>query len=272
MEKKLIFLIFGTTKLIIGDGIDQLVRSQNKCNWIQGLKAGTEYHKKTEKKCLRQKKNLVDFVNLFAEKLNLSWELIPTQELSGGKIIISSKPYGINLHEKEYNRCKENGNIAYDYMFVVPPSLVKREKKLNKYNEEQEFKSFKLTKEFEEIGINIWDGANTELRCDYSIDPNQHRLLQYESCRGLEAWTIVCLELDEFVRYKSETFEDFETGTLALQSIEEKKNEFIFLWSLIPLTRAIDTIIITISNKNSYLYQKLKEITKELPDIVEWIE
>lgn len=262
-EKKLIYFIFGKEKVIIADGIDQLIRSQRKCNWIQGLKKDIDFRKTTEKKGLRQKCDLIGFVIQIAEKLNVYWDLEPKEDLYGGKIIIKIGEYSKDLHNREFKICKDNGNSAYEMMFLVPPSLV------NRVNNQR---SFLQTKEFCEMGIKIWDGTNTDLRTEYSVDLQSHRLLQYESCRGLEGWTVVCLELDQFMRYKSETYEDVETGELAYETFEEKREKFVNLWTLIPLTRAIDTLIITIKNPNSKIAKILNEIYMKNPDNIEWIE
>jgi hypothetical protein len=101
---------------------------------------------------------------------------------------------------------------------------------------------------------------------------NQHRLLQYESCRGLEAWTTVCLELDQFIKYKYETYVEQETGELVLESFSEKRDKFIYLWSLIPLTRAIDTLVITIKDKQSKVCEALRKVYNENQDFIEWID
>ncbi len=131
---------------------------------------------------------------------------------------------------------------------------------------------FSLTEEFKNMGISIWDLTNTDLRSQYAVELNQHRLLQYESCRGLEGWTVVCLEFDEFIRYKMETFVEQDTNELALESIEEKKRKFVYLWSLIPLTRAIDTLIITIKDKNSDACKFLRNTYEKYPDFIQWID
>ncbi len=122
-------------------------------------------------------------------------------------------------------------------MFLVPPALVTKEVGTDNYGNKVEKKQFSLTQDFKDMGIKIWDLTNTELRSQYVVDLDQHRLLQYESCRGLEGWTVVCLELDEFIRYKIETFKEEPTNELALESFGEKRNKFVYLWSLIPLTR-----------------------------------
>lgn len=272
IEKSIIFRMFGKEKVIIADGVDQLIRTQQKCNWVKGLKPDIDFKKTNEKKGLRQEVNLVSFVNAYAKQLGVVWELEPKQELIGGKIIISTKGYSKELHQREVQRCKEKGNSEYEMMFLVPPKLVTVSKGTNDWGQPTEVRSFKLKSEFEQMGIKIWDSTSKDLRTQYVVDLNQHRLLQYESCRGLEGWTVVCLELDEFIKYKMETFLDQASGELALESFGEKRDKFVHLWSLIPLTRAIDTLIITVNNKDSRVGKALRAIYEDNPDYVQWIE
>lgn len=272
LEKEIIFKIFGKQNTIVADGIDQLVRSQTKCNWTKALKQEIDFRKTNEKKGYRQKTNLVTFVNSVAEKLNIHWELQPREEFIGGKVTILNQEYSQKFHLREYDSCKKNGNSAYEMMFLVPPSLVTKATEIDYFGKEIPIRCFSKLEEFKESGISIWDGTNTNLRTQYVVDLNQHKLFQYESCRGLEGWTVICLEFDEFIRYKMETFEDISTGELALESFEEKRDRFVYLWGLIPLTRAIDTLIITIKNKNSEIAKILRSAYEENPDFVEWID
>ena len=271
-EKKIIFFIFGKERIIIADGVDQLVRSQRKCNWKQGLKKDIEFRQTSEKKGLRQKVDLIKFVIDVAQKQNVYWDLEPKEDLYGGKIIIKIGDYSKELHDREFSICKENGNSAYEMLFLVPPNLVTRTKTIDEYGKLKELRAFSKTDDFNSKGIKIWDGTSTDLRTSYVVNLDEHRLLQYESCRGLEGWVVICLELDEFMRYKFETFEEFDTGELTLESFDEKRNKFINLWSLIPLTRAIDTLIITIKNKDSKIAKVLREIYLKNTDNIEWIE
>jgi hypothetical protein len=78
--------------------------------------------------------------------------------------------------------------------------------------------------------------------------------------------------LDEFIKYKMETFTEMTTEELALESFEEKRDKFVYLWSLIPLTRAIDTLVITIKNKDSKVGKALRKVYEQNPDFVQWIE
>ena len=270
MEKELIYFIFGKEKVIVADGLDQLVRSQKKCDWTQGGKSRIDFFRAPGKKGLRQKCNLIHFVNQVAEKLDVTWGVEPETKLYGGKIIVKIGDYTRDLHDRELKICKDNKNSAFDMMFLVPPGLVTK-KKERKYGKDKTIRSFCMIKEYEEKGIKIWDGTNTDLRTEYPVSLEEHRLFQYESCRGLEGWTVVCLELDEFMDYKFKTFKEVDTGRLLLEAFEEKRNKFVSLWTLIPLTRAIDTLIITIKDSKSKIAKVLKDIAQNNPDNIEWI-
>lgn len=269
MEKKLVFKIFGKEKVVIADGVDQLIRGQKKCNWTHLLRQD-DFQKTNERRGLRQKVNLVNFVNELAKKLNINWALEPKEELIGGSIIIRTKPYDNNSHKKIFESCIANGNSAYEMMFLVPPSLVKKEIGTDKYGNEVITKEFALINDFRNQGIILWDGTNSDLRSEYVVNLNEHRVLQYESCRGLEGWSVICLDFDDFIKYKMETFKEENTGELALETLEEKRNRFVYLWALIPMTRAIDTLVITLRDKNSLIAKILKQIHEENPDYITW--
>ena len=272
IEKKLIYKIFGRERVVVADGVDQLIRSQNKCNWRKGLRRDVDFRQTNEKRCLRQKVNLVSFVNNFSDKLDIIWNLEPKKELIGGKVIISTKPYSQVLHKKLFNQCLDEGNSAYEMLFLVPPSLVDRQDDVDEYGNTKKVRKFKKTEEFNQMEINIWDGTRTDLRTRYAINLNEHRLLQYESCRGLEGWIVVNLDFDSFIEYKMKTFiEEENSYELALESFEEKKRKFVYLWALIPLTRAIDTLVITLRDSDSFIAKVLHDVYEENPDYIEWI-
>ena len=75
------------------------------------------------------------------------------------------------------------------------------------------------------------------------------------------------------MKYKFKTYkEEINQEELALESFEEKRERFVNLWTLIPLTRAMDTLIITIKDKNTQIAKILREIYLKNPDNIEWIE
>ncbi len=55
------------------------------------------------------------------------------------------------------------------------------------------------------------------------------------------------------------------------KSPEERRKEFAARWLLIPLTRAIDTLVLHIEDPNSHISRILKEIHGNNPEYIEWI-
>ena len=64
---------------------------------------------------------------------------------------------------------------------------------------------------------------------------------------------------------------DLEQTFDFIQDKEDKKFKHSHLWSLIPLTRPIDTLIITLKDSEADYVKKLKTIVNEYRDFVCWI-
>lgn len=182
--------------------------------------------------------------------------------MPGGKVIITTDDKLFDVHNQEMQRLSGAGNIAYDMLYLVPHALVKRS-----YGDS----SFSLKTKFEQNGIHIWDGTASNNRESFSIDAEEVRLLQYDSARGLEGWTVVCMDFDVFLEEKSAEYQDETVDALMLESPKERKKKHLYNWAMIPLTRAIDTIIITIKSPTSETARLLKEISEEHPDFVSWL-
>jgi hypothetical protein len=265
-ERDILYKIYNPQNMIIAVGKDQLIRRNTSCNWDTDLIKKDMIHPIYEKINMRQKSNITKFVIAFAERLDIDWNIDLNEKFSGGKIIVLEKPYNQQLHIDKFKQCKDKGNTAYDYMFLIPPSLAKKPDNIQ---------YFSLTEDFKKMGIDIWDGTNREIRHSnkeiksqqplYSTKSEQHRVYQYDSCRGLEGWTVVCLNYDDFIRYKFTSFTDTgnESYSLFPDTEEEKTQQFAHTWALIPLTRAIDTLIITINNKNSVYSRYLYELSQQ---------
>lgn len=257
-EKAILFKIYGVKHIIVADGIDQFIRSNHKQVWGRSIQEVSVEEQKTG---LRQKENIAKFVNAYAEEMGLSWNVKPNGSLRGGEIIIR-KNYDTNLHRKLSDYCHSNYSNCenYDMLFLVPHQMVEHEGTKN---------HFKSLAKWKENGIHIFDGTNATLREQYSANVNDCRLYQYESCRGLEGWITICLNFDQLIENKiKEAKEQSTNDTLALESPEESQREYAYLWSLMPLTRAIDTLVITIKDTDSDFAKKLIRVALRYPDFV----
>lgn len=262
VEKQILFKIFGSEKIVVADGVDQFIRGSRKQNWIRGLQQN-QFHKRTETRGMRQKYNLVNFVNCFAKVSGLNWEVTPDSKLHGGRILITTKPYNFDLHKQILNDCIADNNTPYDMLLLTPPQLVDR----SSTNQIR----FRYFDEYLRQGIKVYDGTNNTNRSQYPTNLELCRLFQYDSCRGLEGWTAVCLNFDQLFQYKLESYVDIPNDELALETTQERANRYVTLWALMPLTRAIDTLVITLSDSNSEIGKRLKEISDHMPDIVSFI-
>lgn len=228
-ERDLLLRLFPQNKVIVADGIDQFVRSNNRISWGE--------LKDIRKVSLRQKSNIVAFVNAYSNKLNLGWEVKPNPMFPGGKVNIY-RSYNSKLHASYLKEAKENYCDEYDFLFLVPPSL---------YDSSN---GFVLRQKYEERGIHIFDGTiKTNRDRGYpQTGLSLCRVYNYASCRGLEGWITVCLRFDEMVEKMSQLIPDNDHRLQAL------------MWSLIPLTRAVDSLIITISDPDSHIGKLLKDL------------
>ena len=259
-ERDILFKIFQSDFFVIADGVDQLIRENTHADWLSEV----NYHKPivSEKKSLRQKANLCRFCSSFAQESGLHWDVTPQEDLSGGKVLMIDGQYTQDLHTQLLKKCTDSGNGNYEFLFLVPPSLVSKAPK----------RKFAWYDEWESRGISLWDGTSADIRSEFPTDPQQHRILQYDSCRGLEGWIVVCLELDSFFEYKKETFTPDLENEVALYSIDELKLKFAYQWLMMPFTRAIDTLVISFKNPDSDIARMLRKIGKERSDFVELVE
>ena len=244
--------IYNYNQLIVADGEDQYIRG-HKANWVQ-FGQNKQFMPKKLKKCLRMKKNLTLFVNSLANKLGIyNWDLSPNESILGGNVII----FEGDLYNKEglileyIKKAKEVGNYPLDLLICVPPNF----SKLQKY--------------FLKNQIKFWDGTDDMLRSEPCFDREAIRIVQYDSCRGLEGWTTFNFELDTFWDYKfnleKNNFKDFEN----FQTPEEQAYEMTAKWILIPLTRSMDTIVINLTEKDSQIKTFLKQLKDEY-DFIHW--
>lgn len=263
-ERDVVLKLFDKGHIIIADGGNQFVRRSKVCDWS----VVRERNNIPLKICLRQKENLISFLNVYTDKSEVNANrIIGSGKLFGGKVIITSDDHIIDIHKQEMEALKKNGNIAYDMLYLVPHELVDKEDTCSK-------PGFILKDKFEAEGISIWDGTLWEIRNSYSISNDEIRVLQYDSARGLEGWAVVCLDFDVFLEEKLEEYKEYpeeEEGSLLLESPEDRKRKYLYNWAMIPLTRAIDTLVITLKDPDSEVGELLREIAGECEDYVSMV-
>ncbi len=259
-EQQIIVRIFGCERLIVADGGQQFVRNVPICDWT------TIADRKSVrlKQNLRQKSNLVKFINNYLTAIDREETRISDSgKLPGGKVLVCmDKSQEFPLFKQELEALKRAGNIPYDMLFLVPSSCVAKQPR-----------HFLYKKCYEEQGIFLWDGTNEETRRSFSPLGDEVRVLQYDSARGLEAWTVVCIAFDEFIEEKKASFKyQGQRNSLHLESELDVFLKHIINWMMIPLTRAIDTIVITLVNPHSETSKQIRKLAENDPDFITLIE
>ena len=184
--------------------------------------------------------------------MGVYWDVDPNEDFPGGKVLVYNT-YEPDIHNAILSDAKKHGCVEYDMMLLAPKSLSTTGK-------------FDLLDIYDAKGIHLYDGIDKQKR-DLIYGPDnakdkESRIYTYESCRGLEAWATVCLRFDEL--FSKEHAHDYHEIDYKMA-----RNYMLTLWTLIPLTRAIDTLVLVV-NRDSEISDILKELSLEHPDFINY--
>lgn len=266
-ERDLIYWFYGHSHVVLSDGVDQLTRQARATDWTSVVPPERRQIV-TLRKTLRLKRNLCEFVQLLGKELNLGDLAIePVLEQTGGLVTVLVGDY---LAEREFHEksvvalTQGDGNKRLDMLYCVSDSQIVIEPNGRRHS--------RAASTFTQWGEKVWDGVDAAARKSFPVSVDQLRIVQYESCRGLEAWTTVCLGADRF--YERKLHEGRAVAAQEAQVLidpEERAREYAARWLLIPFTRAIDWLIIEIESRESELGKILTRVTESLPEPTEWI-
>lgn len=264
-ERDLIYSLYDYRKVVIADGVDQFVRGVTRIDWREGISTH-DSQIIALRKSLRLKSALCQTVGHFAQQIELSnWNLEPVPESHGGKVVVVvGNALSETFHRRLIATSNSDGNKPIDVLLCVPPTWV---------THAGEGRESRVAKAYRSWGHEVWDAVDPKLRGEYPTSLEQFRIVQYESCRGLEGWVVVCFALDEFFNYKKSNAEisDEEKSHMFYEE-SQASLEYAKKWLMIPLTRAIDTLVLHVTNKESYVGTVLQELRAKYPDDVAWYE
>ncbi|MEJ6791072.1 hypothetical protein BrevBR_16130 [Brevundimonas sp. BR2-1] len=258
-ELELIKALYSPERLCLADGVDQLVRGGS-ADWERGVPEASRVTIPL-KRCLRMKANLAVFANTLADRAGVNWKVEPNREAGGGRVIITTGPLSArkNLIGTVLADAASAGNAPVDCLAVVPPGDVTRTA------DDRESRSALLLRDW---GYEVWDGSSEVARRDFPRSADSLRVVQYASCRGLEGWT-VCLEgLDQFwLASQNGTGGPAGSGSRNPQPGEAAAAAWRQV--LIPLSRAIDTLVIHLADPESEASATILGAARQHPDFVE---
>lgn len=264
-ERDLIYSLYDYKKVVIADGVDQFVRGVTHIDWREGISTANSQIVAL-RKSLRLKSTLCQTVGHFAEAIELqNWNLEPVPESHGGKVIVViGNALSEEFHRRLIATSNHDGNKPIDMLLCVPPTWVKNV---------DDGRESVVARAYLEWGYEVWDAVDPRLRGEHATSLEQFRIVQYESCRGLEGWVVVCFALDEFFDYKKENAEISDESKLDVFYEEsDAALEYAKKWLMIPLTRAIDTLVLHVSDKDSYVGTVLQNLHAQYADDIIWLE
>ena len=156
----------------------------------------------------------------------------------------------------------KNQNIDnIDWLYLVPPNAI-----LN-----ANLKTTTVSKYLRENGYKVIDLVDQKNRKEMQPEPEMFRVIQYESCRGLDGWITVLYEFDKFLEHKLELsfnvdlskFYDFEQLDIAAK-------QFAWNWASMVFSRAMDTIVINIKNPDYGIGRLMVDHCRQNKDIVQF--
>ena len=99
----------------------QFVSNVDVCDWS----VVRERNNIKLKYCLRQKENIIQFLNIYSQRLEMNGaKILSRNNMPGGKVIITTNDKIYDIHQDEMSRLFVVGNIAYDMLYLVLHLLV----------------------------------------------------------------------------------------------------------------------------------------------------
>ena len=263
-EIEILRAVYTPQRIAVADGVDQYVRN-SVADWSTGI--SREYiqpHRLT--RCLRMKANLALFVIDYANALGLrGWDLEPNPDANGGRVLIVEGDLArqTTIYDEVCADAAKLGNYPIDLLACVPPSLV---------NHEVAEVSSLPARVLVAADRKVWDATSMDVREHFPTDRDALRIVQYDSCRGLEGWTVINYAYDELWEYKYKQWLSTQRKQNDLfDTPEDQAKVYASRWSMIPITRAIDTLVINVSTESGPIKAALEKIQTQRSDFVSWI-
>ena len=258
-ERDLLLAAYGARRIAIADGLAQLVRRQTPCDWLMAAN-GTPVTSRALTDSMRMQANVARFVNAFAQAAGFAdWRVNPRDDMPGGRIVIA---VGAEAQDEALVRAlhatsKANRAEPGDCLICVPHTNVRKDAAGKR--------SATFSASVCAAGGTVWDATDDATRSTAPGSSAEWRVLQYDSCRGLEGWITVLLDFDDLYAHKMR-YPNFGPSESNRDPAAAARR-----WLLIPLTRAVHMLVITVRDPQSPVHALLREAAAGLPEgLVEW--
>lgn len=290
-EREIFHEMFNPKNVVVSNGgKEQLIRYSNTCDWSVFRNKKIQTKKiASGNKSFRIKQNVLDFCNFISEKYKIDLNLKSFSEEDAGQVyfdfrgientsLVSS--FSTLLEKGKVNGCSHlesllvmdinksyssNGNKHFapnlELDTVINEFNVIEEKAITKRNMFPYLEDLRTLSEY-------WLGAVDDKNKLSFPSPNEVRIINYESCRGLEGWSVMCLNIDQFFESQANS-SDAEKYLLSEDMYltkEQRAAMYAITWVLMASTRAIDTLYLQMSQTNNEFSKLCKEYTILYPE------
>lgn len=272
-HRDLIYDVFGPERVIVADGVDQFV-NQDRCDWDRGDIPKNRIQPLYTSR--RTKAATCDTINDIASALRVpDWDVKPDQTVTGGRVtvVVESQPRraierALSILDEDFSA--QAAMRPVDALVCLPqPASTPNANYCNLFETVQE-----------SCGADYWRGYDWEVRQnrEYPSRQTSLRAVLYQSCRGMEGWSTVCLGLDSFFDYllanpdidqhglrnEVKTNEGFLFDeTKFKEKVFAAQRAYALNWLMISLTRSMDHLVIHLTNVDSALGTVLQSVNRD---------
>jgi hypothetical protein len=259
--RDLLHAVYGPRRIAIADGLEQLILRQTPCNWMAGL-ARADIEQRVLGDSLRMQRNIARFANAFAQACEFpDWYVKPRDDMPGGRVIIVTGDIVdyVGVAKAAEDVAKIGKADPLDCLICVSRNTVS--------TDAQGGRRSAFAEAITGAGGTCWDAVNLEQRRIAPQSPDAWRVVNYDSCRGLEGWVTLALDLDQLYAAKLRHPNYHRDDAHDDSAVVARR------WLLIPMTRAVHLLVISIHDMTSPVVGLLRDATDSLPKgFVEWCE
>lgn len=291
LERDIFFNLFGSKNCVIANGgKEQLIRYSQLCNWRISQNVVIEgYGYPKASKSFRMKPAIAALANFVADWYGIDLNIEPIETEDHGQVFIATT----DVIENQINAIKHftkvgerQGCTNYESLLLLKPANsndsgggeleTDNSVRINEFDNivkdsNQNRGQWDLIKEAQEKVSDafFWNATgNVDKRKMAPPGSLSIRSIYYESCRGLEAWSVMCFGLDAFFDFKAN--EDEADNFLLNEIIFDadspelkRRHMYAATWALMALTRCIENCYIQLIDPQSSLYECILAFSKE---------
>lgn len=294
LERDILYSIFGSNNIVIANGgKEQLIRYNQLCDWHISRGKKIEHHKyQKRRKSYRMKPAIAALANHIATWYEIDLDIEPLDTDDHGSVLVdfskSNKKF-IESIKKLKTIGERQGCTNYESLLLLTSA---ESNSKNEFAHEEEVSvsineydniikdasknksEWSLITEAQSIieDVVFWNTTgNVDKRRLSPPGSLSVRSIYYESCRGIEAWSVMCFNLDEFFEKKTQ---EKDADNYLLESLfdqltpEKRRAMYAATWVLMAITRSIENCYVQIQNTESSISKAILSFKEKYPKYV----